>query len=444
MEPQATAINSFTLAFALVAGVLVLFLNRRNAIVPFLFAALLLPMNQGTTIGGINLYMLRIFILVGWARITIRGEFRAFHLNTIDKILIAWVIMSIVSYTLLWQTGAALVNRLGIAYVALGVYFILRILIRDSDDVIFTIKVVAVLAVLVGTCMLGERYFGRNFFFYLGGVPEFTASRMGKLRCQGPFLHSILAGTFGAIVIPLFVALQWKAGKWKKLEIIGIVSALIIVLNSSSSAPVLTCLVGIVALLMWPFHRYIKVFRWVMLFLVIGLHMIMQAPVWALVGRVRVFGGSTGYHRFNLIDQFLRRFEDWWLVGVKSTGEWGHYLFDVSNMYVRIGVDGGLFNLLLFIALIVFSFRNIGNHIISESTDSNVKKFYWGLGSALFVHTVSFMGSSYWDQIIVMWYWTLAMISSGSVSPAHILNNSPVTVAAKNRSDKCKEIFVRG
>jgi hypothetical protein len=35
----------------------------------------------------------------------------------------------------------------------------------------------------------------------------------------------------------------------------------------------------------------------------------------------------------------------------------------------------------------------------------------WSLGVCLFGHCVSFLSISYFDQMIVMWYWLLAVIS---------------------------------
>ena len=38
--------------------------------------------------------------------------------------------------------------------------------------------------------------------------------------------------------------------------------------------------------------------------------------------------------------------------------------------------------------------------------------FLWGVGVAIFVHVVSFMGVAYFDQNIVNWYMALAMVAA--------------------------------
>jgi len=38
--------------------------------------------------------------------------------------------------------------------------------------------------------------------------------------------------------------------------------------------------------------------------------------------------------------------------------------------------------------------------------------FLWGIGSSLFTHIVNITAVTYWDQIFVIWYMTLALVSS--------------------------------
>ena len=75
------------------------------------------------------------------------------------------------------------------------------------------------------------------------------------------------------------------------------------------------------------------------------LQLVMKAPVWFLIGRVGVVGGSDGYHRAYLIDRCIYNFWNWWLLGTKSTNAWAsadNHLFDVTNQYVATAADGGL------------------------------------------------------------------------------------------------------
>src|SRR5690606_3405393 len=209
--------------------------------------------------------------------------------------------------------------------------------------------------------MYWEHLTQRNVFSIFGGVPEVTAIRDGKLRAQGPFAHPILAGTLGASLVPIFIGL-WR--QRKLLATTGLFSGVMIALFSSSSGPLFTLLAGLLAVLVWPLRERMRALRWGLFLCIITLHIVMKAPVWALIGRIsNIMGQGTGWHRVELINQAVAHFSDWFLIGTQSTSHWGYFLFDVTNQYIRIGVDGGVLTLAFFIAVIAFSFKAVGSCI---------------------------------------------------------------------------------
>lgn len=405
-----TVIHPIALGFTLIMGLMMVFGSRRLAILALLSTTLLMPLKQRIVIASVDLMMLRILILFGFTRLIIWGEHRLVTLNRIDKTFIAWVISSVITYTLLFQTMGALINRLGFAFDALGAYFLLRSLCRGSKDVENIIKALAVLSAIVAGCMLIERTTGRNMFSVFGGVPELTQVRDGRLRCQGAFAHPLCAGAFGATMMPLMVSLWWGRGK-KKLGMLGIIATTVIVITSASSGPILAYVAGIGGLCMWVFRRQMRTILWGSLFGLIALHIVMKAPVWALLMRVKVFGASTGYHRFYLLDTFIRRFDEWWLIGTKFTSHWGYDLWDLTNTYIHMGIDGGLITLTLFTLIIVFCFKALGRTLAEMEDGPLIQRNLWSFGACLFSHTVAFFGISYFDQMQVVWYVFVAMIS---------------------------------
>ena len=116
-------------------------------------------------------------------------------------------------------------GRMGFLYNVLGIYFLLRLWIRDREDVQRVLRTLAVACVFFAVFMILEQETGRNVFSVFGGVPEFTAIREGKLRSQAAFAHSIVAGTVGANLFPLFIGLWWQGGKSKLIAAAGAVSA---------------------------------------------------------------------------------------------------------------------------------------------------------------------------------------------------------------------------
>jgi hypothetical protein len=166
---------------------------------------------------------------------------------------------------------------------------------------------------------------------------------------MGCFAHSILAGTFGATILPLFVLLWQQGSKNRLIAIVGMVSATVITLASNSSTPVLAYAGGVLALSMWPMRNWTRAIRWAVVITVVCLHIVMKAPVWHLIARIDVSGQSSSYHRFMLVDQCIRHFSDWWLIGVKSTFEWGWDMWDTANQYVSICEYSGLIPFILFL-----------------------------------------------------------------------------------------------
>ena len=77
------------------------------------------------------------------------------------------------------------------------------------------------------------------------------------------------------------------------------------------------------------------------------IHFIREKPVWHLITRLASVTGETGDHRYRLIDAFIRRFNEWTLVGTNDLSHWGWGLEDTTNQYVAEGIGSGLVSLIL-------------------------------------------------------------------------------------------------
>jgi hypothetical protein len=412
-----TFISPFGLGFGLFMCLLLFVLPRRFVAFPIVALVCFMTMGERVMVAGLNFTLLRILLLFGWGRLVVRGELRSIRLNRIDKAILWWTLSSIVVYVLLWQSFDAFQNKLGLAYNAIGFYFLFRFLVRDFDDAMEMVKTTALLIVPLAGIMVVEKLTGRNSFAIFGGVSPVTALRDGVLRCQGPFAHPILAGTFGATLFPLFVAL-WVSGRSSKgVVLLGMIAAVVITITSGSSGPIMALLSGVIALCFWRLQPHMRKVRWSMILCLIVLQLAMKAPVWFLMARVDIFSGSTGYHRAYLIDSAVRHIDDWWLVGTKSTLSWADEdqgLFDVTNQYLIEGAEGGLLTLILFITIIVRGFQGIGRSVQATKGRDNrrLPLAMWAIGAALLSHTVNYMSVSYFDQNIVYWYLLLATIAT--------------------------------
>jgi hypothetical protein len=412
-EQQVLLMSPLGLVFTLSLALLILFFPRRFVLLPIAIATCYMTFGQQVVVAGLHFTILRLLVLVGCCRIIFKREFSSSKWQRIDTFMLLWVLTGVTTYTLLWQTSAALVNRLGFSYDAIGLYFIFRVLIRNLPDIERVARTFALLLFPLALCMCIEKATGKNPFYVFGGVPEFTQIREGVLRCQGPFLHPILAGTFGAVWIPLCVGLLWQGNRNRFFAIIGIVSSTLITLLAGSSGPVATYFAGILACGMWPLRLHMRRVRWGVVGILIVLQIAMNNPIWFIFARVNLFSGSTGWHRSNLIDRTISNVLDWWLIGTKDTFKWGVWAGDITNQFILEGVRGGVVVLALFIYVIVLAFSGVGRAMKGKAGGSRRSKLLlWAVGATLFAHIISFLGISYFDQNVVNWYLCLSMAAA--------------------------------
>jgi len=418
-----TVLHPLVLAVMLVAILLVLVLPRKRAVVPFLLSVFFVPLGQQVVFGSLHFFVLRIIILAGCCRLIAShycsgDELFAGGFTALDKIFIGWAISRAMCFVLLYQETSALINQFGLLIDALGGYFVLRYLIRDIEDTGLTVKVLATVAFTLGLCMTYEHFGNHNLFGILGGVGEIPAVREGKIRCQGVFQHAIIAGVFGGTLVPMFLWL-WKNQSRKLLAVMGIAGAVTMVLMSASSTPVLALLAGSIGLVLWPLRARMRSIRWGIVLSLVVLALVMKAPVWFVIAHVDLVGGSSGYQRALLVDQFIRHFSDWWLLGAPNNGDWGWDMWDVQNQFVAEGEVGGLMTFGLFIALVCNVFSRLGKtrQLMAGRYE---EWFIWTLGAVMFAHVAAFFGANYFDQIRIWWYAFLAIVAAVTASAADV------------------------
>lgn len=395
-----------------IACLSMLTLPRQWALLPLILLACFVPSGQRLVLFTLDFSLLRIALLVGWIRVLIHGEYRGCRVYTLDWVLVVWALTRTTVYGLQWDSSSALFNRLGISFDAIGTYVLVRCLVREWTDIIRLGICFALCAIPVSIFFVVEWTTKRNLFAAFGGVPWVTDIREGRLRCQGAFSHPILAGCFWAGVIPLMAGLWWMDRRLRYLAVLGSGSALVIIFCCSSSTPVtafVACLFGA------AMYRMRRRMSWVVMAavcLLVVLHFSMQKPVWHLVARLDFVGGSTGWHRYHLIDKAIANFHEWWALGVRSTAHWGGGLGDVTNQYVVEGVTGGVWALMLFTVTVIVPFVYVGRAWRRFDRTPPLRIYCWAIGVALWAHAVSFLAICYFGQITMLWYMSLALSAS--------------------------------
>jgi hypothetical protein len=148
--------------------------------------------------------------------------------------------------------------------------------------------------------------------------------------------------------------------------------------------------------------------------MLVGLHMVMKAPVWALIARIDLTGSSSGDQRYALVDMCIRHFSDWWLLGTRYYNTWGWGTWDLVNQFVAVALTGGLLTLIFYIAIFSRSFRAIGRARKQVNGDRGQEWLLWCLGSALFATVVSSFGINFPAHTLMGFFALVACISVAS------------------------------
>jgi len=423
MEPQnirfgggatETLLHPLVAVWMLIAIVLILTFPRKTAITPFLLAVFTIPVGQVVVLGGLHFTVLRILILAGLARVaSFRGLSRGGKFpggfNAVDQVAVLWTISALTILSLQWMRMDALIHNLGDFLDALGGYLVVRFLISDGEAIRRTFKVLAAICAIQGACMINEQITHINVFGLLGGISSAVTVRDGKIRSEG-VLGCIPAGVFGGAVIPLFLWL-WTAGKSRVAACAGLAGATAMVITSNSSTSWMAIGGSLVGIGFWPLRKRMRLVRWGFALILLALHLVMKAPVWALIARVDLTGSSSSDHRYHLVDLCIRHFGDWWLLGYKYYDLWGWDTWDLCNQFVAVAYTGGLLTLVFYIAIFKRSFGAIGTARKKVNRDRRQEWLLWCLGSVLFAHLVAQFGINYAAQMMIGVFSLLACIS---------------------------------
>ena len=423
--------NNIGLSFVILSALALLTLPRRWAPLPLLAATCYMTMDQKIELGPFSFTVLRILVAVGAARIFMRGEGLAGRTNRLDALVVAWGIWLCASSLGYEDSSAAVVTRLGAVYDCWGIYFLLRSFCMSLDDVVLLCRTAGLILIPVAAEMMYEQVTFHNLFSILGGVPDTPHLRDGRIRAFGPFAHPILAGSVGAVTLPLMLGV-WRYSRLS--SVIGIAVCLAMVLGSASSGPAMSAAVGVLAICMWRFREYMRVFRWSLVAAYFALMLVMERPPYYVIQRFELVGGSTGWYRSMLIDAAISHIGEWWIVGTDYTRHWwfqnavsaNH--IDITNHYLALGIMGGLPLMLLHIAILATAFSFAGRGFHDASADRRSRAMYWALGCALLTHAMTNISVSYFDQSFLFLYSTIAGIGSAHAVRAAKTLTAPLTV----------------
>ena len=407
-------IHPFVLIFLIIAILVVLAFDKKYVVLIFLLTINFITPAQRISISGIDFPIIRILFLVALLRIFLRREYSEFRITLLDKIIFFQIAISTLAYSLQVPSFSSVTFAASTFIDSFSAYFIIRCLIKDEKDIRSIITELAWISFVVAFLFLYEVVNRHNLMSILGWVPETPEIRHGQIRAQGAYAHPILAGAYWAAVFPLFIGSCIKGEKKVLLMYLGVVSSIIIIVLSSSSTSISSFLVGIIASLFYFQRDSLTFIKLLLIFSPFVLSIFMDNPIWFLLTKIDFTGGSTGFFRYLLLDNFIRNWKEWFFLGIRNTGQWGTTLSlpwvglnDLTNQFVVEGVRGGIFGLTTFIFAIVIAFKYFGK-LLSVADNKDTHRLYWYLGTSLLVHITNFIGISYFSQEKMAWWMALA------------------------------------
>lgn len=355
----------------------------------------------------------RTLILAGFARACFSGYFKGYVLTRLDRVFVFFSVFALISAfgnppDLYFPSPFA--SRLGLILNIVGTYLYGRIYLPDLNAFMKYACMIPVILAPLALGMISEQASRKNVYYPLGGRSPESLVREGKVRAQGPFDHAILAGTCGATALP-FAFLLWKRGR-KGLAIATVVVCMNIVLTSASSGPLAAVAVSFVVVFMWKWREHLKLLLYGGVALAFFYTVTRGRGPWFLMASLDLVGGSTGWHRAELIDQAYKNLGEWWLFGTNYTRHWmasgvrwNPNMVDLTNYYIHLGVTGGLGLTLSLIAIIWvgFSMLRVRMNELRAAGDPD-EIVIWCAGGLLATHAMGFVSISYFDQMYVFFY----------------------------------------
>ena len=406
--------------------VIVVFGRGAYAAAALIAGTCLMTMGQAIVVGPFTFHFVRLVILVGFLRTIVKGELFRLRLTGMDSAVLGWLFILMITSVGHASPREHFVGTLGTGFNTALAYFVFRALVGSVDDIVEVGKWLIAILLVLAVAMLVEQSSGHSMFEVFGGV--LTEVRNDRIRAMGPFRHPILAGSVGATLIPLVFALRYR---WRAWSTVGIVGCLVISLASASSGPLLALGAGIFALSLWKYRDNLRSIIWMGVAALLLLDLVMKDPVWYLMARIDLVGGSTGWHRAYLIDMAIAHFGEWWLAGTDYTRHWmptgvsyspDHS--DMTNHYIWLGVGGGIGLVAGYVWTLVMAFKAVGRVLKRDHGAPAGDRFVvWALGSVLFSHVVNSLSIAYFDQSVVLIYFVLACIGSLDANPPSVLEN---------------------
>lgn len=413
-----------TLIVAIIFCILVLCLRPSQALVAYVASMLFYPSYLVVQLGVLDISVSRIVVTLLLLRCLVDNRIKnRFNWSRLD----IWVTLSISVSCLIplfasyLPVAKVLENRSGFLMDTYFAYMAARFCITDNAARINFIKLLSILLIPLSLIGIIESCTGWQPYFSLmkycpWGVSVNINPRVNFFRAIGPFGHPIMFGASFVIFLPMFFCLRHEGGYWRKLAYIFSGFAIIGAMSSMSSGVWVMVVLVIGCSIMEHFKHFVKplIIFFIISCVLVGI--ISNRPFYHVIASYANPLGGTSWHRAKLIDLAIEHFGEWWLLGYGGRDPgWGLSLgmswTDVTNHYIIIAIQDGIWGLIAFCGVLLVSLVDIRKSY-GNINNYKMKSWYWAMGSMIVVLIITFNSCAFFGQTNTLYYCALGITGS--------------------------------
>lgn len=379
---------------AVVVFGLLLLMRRRSSGGSLMAIVLLIPESQRIVLAGVDLTLVRIacllWIALDWQRII---KFWMGLRGPVTLLMVFSLVTLLGAATR--RGGGGLLEASGHLLDLAGPLLVMGASCRDSKDeralALFAVSVLCVLAMM----LVAEWITGLNVSSVIGSLDE-VAVRDGRFRARGTTGHAIDAGIACACLMPIAWAFLRSEASWQGGLAIGV--GLLGAWAAGSSGGVVVAVIGAVAICLYSQRHHYRSAAFFAIPVFFAVHLLMSRGIFHLASRLNVVSGSTGHHRFQVIDLFMANFSGWVFLGSGEAAKWGWAMRDITNNFVAVGLRGGILAIISLCGLMFAGlWWSLARSVQAQSSEFS-RRFRYAVALAVGLSVLASLGTSYFGN----------------------------------------------
>jgi hypothetical protein len=388
----------------------------------------------------------RIIMLVLLARcLADSALIRRFRWTTLDSLVAACMVIFSAAMFLSTPLDRWLESQSGFVMDTFLVYLIVRLVVVDRTTLVFLAKVCGLIAVPLAIHGVVETFTGMSLYTGLGQYCSWAPmkgmiyqERHGLNRAMGPQGETILFGLGFVTFLPLTWLLRRERGRWKHLSYVFVLLAIVGVLTTISSGPLLALVVGLFALALERAKGLVKPILALILLGCITIECISSRHFWYTLADLAM-DNESGWYRARLLDVAIEQLPEYWLYGYgRANPGWGQLIngmnwTDGVNDYVVHATNYGIFGLAGCVLLQITAIGRMAR-LVRRSRDPWLVSAAWTLNAALICLMAACWSVSLFSTMVTIYYILIALIAAVDVMSRTRPATQPATLPARRRA----------